>query len=96
MPWTVVGEARHRSLLFWMDDPVANSHVQNICFPDPDAHLTIEEYERRQEQNDALGISFMRTEDTEPDPGSPSSHDASSAQQPPKEKGAGHEAHVNG
>lgn len=45
-----------------LDDPVANSYVQNLFAPDPDPNMTIESYERTQEQNDELGLSDMKVE----------------------------------
>lgn len=46
-----------------LDDPVANSYVQNLCTPDPDPQMVIEEYERSWEQNEELGLNDMKTED---------------------------------
>jgi zinc finger protein len=43
-----------------LDDPLANSYLQNLCAPDPDPQMTIEEYERSYEQNEDLGINQMR------------------------------------
>eukprot|EP00871_Galdieria_phlegrea_P003493 jgi/Galph1/4144/GphlegSOOS_G2826.1 len=37
---------------FIMDDPAGNSHIQNICAPEPDPQLTIEEYERTEAMNE--------------------------------------------
>lgn len=45
-----------------LDDPLGNSHVQNIYAPDPDPNLVIEKYERTAEMEDELGISGMNTE----------------------------------
>lgn len=45
-----------------LDDPLAASYVQNLCAPDPDPQLTIEDVERTKEQEDDLGISDMVTE----------------------------------
>ncbi|KAF9221441.1 zf-ZPR1-domain-containing protein [Gyrodon lividus] len=45
-----------------LDDPLANSHVQNLYAPDPDPNMTIETYERTWEQNEELGINDMRVE----------------------------------
>jgi len=50
------------SVTLVLDDPVGNSHIQNIYAPEPDPCLTIEKYERTAEQNDELGISDMVTE----------------------------------
>ncbi|XP_057300866.1 zinc finger protein ZPR1-like [Hydractinia symbiolongicarpus] len=45
-----------------LDDPVGNSYLQNTWAPDADPNLTIEKYERTEEQNAEFGISDMRTE----------------------------------
>lgn len=45
-----------------LDDPAGNSYIQNLYAPDPDPELEVVHYERTEEQNDALGISYMKTE----------------------------------
>lgn len=45
-----------------LDDPAGNSYIQNLYAPDSDPELEIVYYERSEEQNDALGISGMKTE----------------------------------
>ena len=45
-----------------LDDPLAASYVQNLCAPDPDPQLTIEDVDRTAEQDEDLGISDMVTE----------------------------------
>ncbi|KAM9983277.1 hypothetical protein ACTFIZ_000167 [Dictyostelium cf. discoideum] len=45
-----------------LDDPVANSYIQNLFAPDDDPQLKIVEYERTYEQNDELGLNAMNTE----------------------------------
>ena len=42
-----------------IDDPLANSYLQNIYAPDDDPFMTIEYYERTEEQNEDLGINDM-------------------------------------
>ncbi|EPS40070.1 hypothetical protein H072_6155 [Dactylellina haptotyla CBS 200.50] len=42
-----------------LEDPLAASYVQNLYAPDPDPNMTIEEYERTEEQNEDLGINDM-------------------------------------
>ena len=42
-----------------MDDPVANSYLQNLYAPDPDPNMEFITYDRTQEQNDELGLSDM-------------------------------------
>lgn len=45
-----------------LDDPLANSYLQNLYAPDPDPNMTIEEYERSWEQNEVLGLNDMVVE----------------------------------
>ncbi|XP_038065261.1 zinc finger protein ZPR1-like [Patiria miniata] len=45
-----------------LDDPAGNCYIQNVYAPDKDPELTVEEYERSEEQNDDLGILNMKTE----------------------------------
>lgn len=45
-----------------LDDPLGNSYLQNLYAPEPDPAMTIEEYERTFEQNEALGLNDMRLE----------------------------------
>ncbi|KIY45072.1 zf-ZPR1-domain-containing protein [Fistulina hepatica ATCC 64428] len=45
-----------------LDDPLANSYVQNLYAPDPDPNMTVEIYERTWEQNEALGLNDMKVE----------------------------------
>lgn len=40
-----------------VDDPLANSYVQNFFAPDNDPQLAIEDYERSHEQNEDLGLN---------------------------------------
>ena len=51
-----------------LDDPLANSYLQNLYAPDPDPNMTIEEYERTWEQNEDLGLNDMKVEGYEGDP----------------------------
>lgn len=46
-----------------IDDPLANSFIQNLNAPDPDSQLEIEDYDRTEEQDNELGISDMRVEE---------------------------------
>ncbi|XP_074633518.1 zinc finger protein ZPR1-like isoform X2 [Acropora palmata] len=50
-----------------LDDPAGNSYIQNLYAPDPDPELEVVHYERTEEQNDALGITDMKTEGYEVD-----------------------------
>ncbi|KAK2873905.1 hypothetical protein FQN49_002016 [Arthroderma sp. PD_2] len=45
-----------------LEDPCANSYVQNLCLPDPDPQLEEEEYTRTEEEEDDLGLKDMKTE----------------------------------
>ncbi|SCU99305.1 LADA_0H18888g1_1 [Lachancea dasiensis] len=45
-----------------MEDPLAGSYIQNVYAPDPDPNMTIEDYERTQEQNEELGLNDMIVE----------------------------------
>ena len=45
-----------------LDDPFANSYIQNIYAPDPDPYLHIQEYKRTFEQNEELGLNQMNTD----------------------------------
>jgi zinc finger protein len=45
-----------------LDDPLANSYIQNVFAPDEDPAMVVEEYERTAEQNEELGLLDMKTE----------------------------------
>lgn len=45
-----------------LEDPLANSYIQNLYAPDPDPFMTIEEFTRSPEQDEDLGIADMKTE----------------------------------
>jgi zinc finger protein len=45
-----------------LDDPAGNCYLQNICAPEPDPQLTIEHYQRTEEQNEYLGLNDMKVE----------------------------------
>lgn len=45
-----------------IDDPLANSYIQNFYAPDADPNLTIEDYDRTFDQNEELGLNDMKTE----------------------------------
>jgi zinc finger protein len=45
-----------------LDDPLANSHVQNPFAPDPDPEMKIETYERTFEQNENFGLNDIKVE----------------------------------
>ena len=44
-----------------MEDPLANSYVQNLHTPDADPKIKIEEYKRTVEEEEELGLADMRT-----------------------------------
>jgi zinc finger protein len=48
-----------------LDDPLANSYIQNPFAPDDDPQMTTEHYERTFEQNDELGLNDIQVEDYE-------------------------------
>lgn len=50
-----------------LEDPMANSYVQDLCSPAVDPQITIEEYERTAEEEDDLGLTHMKTEGYEED-----------------------------
>lgn len=43
-------------------DPLAGSYIQNPYAPDPDPYMTVEDYERTDEQNEDLGLNDMVTD----------------------------------
>ncbi|KAG2032274.1 zf-ZPR1-domain-containing protein [Suillus americanus] len=45
-----------------LDDPLANSHVQNLYAPDPDPNMEIVTYERTWQQNEDLGLNDINVE----------------------------------
>ncbi|KAI4107621.1 MAG: hypothetical protein LQ339_002527 [Xanthoria mediterranea] len=55
----IKGELQYTILL---EDPLANSYVQNPWAPEPDERLREEEYKRSQEVEDDLGLSDMKTQ----------------------------------
>ncbi|OJT09822.1 Zinc finger protein zpr1 [Trametes pubescens] len=61
-----VKNAEHPFTLI-LDDPLANSYLQNIYAPDPDPNMTIEMYDRTWEQNEELGLNDMKVEGYEED-----------------------------
>ena len=45
-----------------LDDPAGNCYLQNICAPESDPQLTVEHYQRTDEQDDLLGLKDMNVE----------------------------------
>ncbi|KAG6332236.1 hypothetical protein ID866_6851 [Astraeus odoratus] len=56
----IAGAERPFTLI--LDDPLANSYVQNLYAPDPDPNLEIITYERTWQQNEELGLNDMRVD----------------------------------
>jgi zinc finger protein len=52
-----------------LQDPMANSYVQDLCSPAPDHQVAIEEYTRTDEEEDDLGLKDMKVEGYEADEG---------------------------
>ncbi|KAK4700956.1 zinc finger protein, partial [Phenoliferia sp. Uapishka_3] len=50
-----------------LDDPMANSYIQNLYAPDDDPNMETIIYERSFLQNEELGLNDMKTEDYEKD-----------------------------
>lgn len=50
-----------------LDDPLANSYVQNLYAPDPDPNMRVEMYERSWKQNEELGLNDIKVEGYEAD-----------------------------
>lgn len=46
-----------------LDDPLGNSYLQNLCAPDEDPAIKVEEYERTFEQNEEFGLNDLKVED---------------------------------
>ena len=45
-----------------LEDPWASSYVQNLCAPEMDPQLDIEDYERTEEENEDLGLNDIQVE----------------------------------
>ena len=55
----VKGEFKYQIVL---TDPLAGSYIQNLCSPDDDPQLTVQDYERSEEEEEELGLTDMKTE----------------------------------
>ena len=64
--WSKVKEG-NRPFTIILDDPLANSYLQNLYAPDPDPNMTVEMYERTWEQNEELGLNDIKVEGYEMD-----------------------------
>ncbi|KAI9440456.1 zf-ZPR1-domain-containing protein [Lactarius indigo] len=60
-------KSAERPFTIILDDPLANSYVQNLYAPDPDPNMEIESYERTWDQNEDLGLNDMKVEGYEQD-----------------------------
>jgi zinc finger protein len=56
------GEVKFTILL---EDPLASSYVQSFTAPEPDPQITLEDYERTEEEKESLGLNDMQTENYE-------------------------------
>jgi len=45
-----------------LDDPLANSYVQNLYAPDPDPNMVVETYDRTWAQDEELGLNDIKVE----------------------------------
>lgn len=50
-----------------LDDPLANSYLQNLYAPDPDPNMEVVTYDRTWDQNEELGLNDMKVEGYEED-----------------------------
>ena len=73
-------KSAERPFTLILDDPLANSYLQNLYAPDPDPNMTTEMYERTWEQNDDLGLNDMKTEGYEGDPNLPQNQEKTEAE----------------
>jgi zinc finger protein len=48
-----------------LEDPLASSYVQSFTAPEPDPQITLEDYERTEEEKESLGLNDMQTENYE-------------------------------
>ena len=45
-----------------LDDPLANSYLQNLYAPDPDPSMEIVVYDRSWDQNEELGLNDIKVD----------------------------------
>jgi zinc finger protein len=55
-------KSAERPFTLILDDPLANSYLQNLYAPDPDPNMEIVEYERSWQQNEELGLNDINVE----------------------------------
>lgn len=54
-----------------LEDPLANSYIQDLYSPEPDPRLKIEDYTRTDEEDEELGLKDIKTEGYEQDANKP-------------------------
>ena len=59
---TKVADGKLMPVTLIIDDPLANSYLQNLYAPDPDPEMTIADYDRSWDENEDLGINDMKLE----------------------------------
>ncbi|KAH9992414.1 ZPR1 zinc-finger domain-containing protein [Russula vinacea] len=59
---TFLGKLEAHPFTLILDDPLANSYVQNLYAPDPDPNMEIMLYGRTWEQDEDLGLNDMKVE----------------------------------
>lgn len=62
-----VADGQRIPITLILDDPLANSYLQNLYAPDDDPEMTIEMYDRDWETNESLGLNDMKLEGYEKD-----------------------------
>lgn len=55
----IKGEVKFRITL---EDPLASSYVQSFMAPEPDSQIQVEDYDRTEEEEEALGLKDIKTE----------------------------------
>jgi len=55
-------KSAERPFTIILDDPLANSYIQNLYAPDPDPNMKIEWYDRTFDQNEELGLNDIKVE----------------------------------
>jgi len=51
-----------RPFALTLEDPLASSYVQSLTAPEPDPQISVEDYERTEEELEDLGLNDMKTE----------------------------------
>jgi len=55
-------KSAERPFTLVLDDPLANSYLQNLYAPDPDPNMEMVVYDRSWEQNEELGLNDIKVE----------------------------------